>query len=150
MKIHILAIGKLKTGPLYTLYTLYKERLNWQIQLEEVTGITYGTAATKRQAETEMLCRKIPSQSCPVFLDSKGQAFSSTDFAEMLDQQATQNKRPCFIIGGAEGLERSLWKHPHTSLSFGPATWPHLLVRVMLMEQLYRAQEILAGRKYHH
>lgn len=149
MKINIIAVGKLKTGPLHALYATYHQRLKWPVFLEEIEG--YGTREpqTQKIRETQTLLSKIPERAVPVFLDPRGTPFSSSAFAHFLERLATTNQYPSFVIGGAEGLESSLFPQKHYSFSFGPAIWPHLLARIMLMEQLYRAQEILAGGKYH-
>jgi 23S rRNA (pseudouridine1915-N3)-methyltransferase len=82
-------------------------------------------------------------------LDQRGAAFSSMGFAERLASWRDAGKDPVFVIGGADGLSPAVLARADLKISLGPMTWPHQLVRVMLAEQLYRAQSILTGHPYH-
>ena len=83
-------------------------------------------------------------------LDERGQNVDSAAFAALLRQwRAEDRPAVCFVIGGADGLAQSLSERAKVKLAFGGATWPHQLVRIMLLEQLYRAGTILAGHPYH-
>ena len=98
-------------------------------------------------ADDEALQRRIPERAWVCLLDSRGRAYGSEAFAGWLEERRQAGRDVCFVIGGAFGTE--LARRDHT-LSFGPATLPHLLARVVLLEQLYRAHKILAGEPYHH
>ena len=80
-------------------------------------------------------------------LDSRGRSYTSEAFADWLEERRQAGRDVCFVIGGAFGISV---EGPDHQLSFGPATLPHLLARVVLLEQLYRAHKILAGEPYHH
>jgi 23S rRNA (pseudouridine1915-N3)-methyltransferase len=100
--------------------------------------------------EAQRLAARVPEGAHLVYLDAKGRGMTSEDFAEMLAALRDAGTRDLvFVIGGPDGLAPLPGKKPGRSLAFGPQTWPHLLVRAMLAEQVYRALTILAGHPYH-
>jgi 23S rRNA (pseudouridine1915-N3)-methyltransferase len=97
-----------------------------------------------------LLQKSIPSGALICTMDERGKVMSSPDFAKMLGDWRDQGRQDvAFIIGGADGIDPSLRAQADASLSFGKMVWPHMLVRVMLAEQLYRAASILSGGPYH-
>jgi 23S rRNA (pseudouridine1915-N3)-methyltransferase len=121
----------------------YAKRLLWKLTLHELEART-------QKEEHEKIAAKINPQATLFVLDEKGKSLSSRDFAAKIEE--TQNSGIStiqFIIGGADGLSDEIRKQARMTLSFGIQTWPHLLARVMLIEQIYRAQQILAGHPYH-
>ncbi len=151
MKVSIISVGRFKQGPLLDLYTLYKSRLPWKIDLFEIDpklSLDIPTSL-KQQKEGELIQAKIPSDTSIITLDEKGQLISSLEMAELLKKLQENAIAPTFIIGGADGLSEDLKKKAHKSISFGRCTWPHLMVRVLLVEQIYRAHQILIGHPYH-
>ena len=98
-------------------------------------------------ADDEALQRRIPERAWVCLLDSRGTAYASEAFAGWLEERRQAGRDVCFVIGGAFGTALA---HADHTLSFGPATLPHLLARVVLLEQLYRAHKILANEPYHH
>jgi 23S rRNA (pseudouridine1915-N3)-methyltransferase len=98
-------------------------------------------------ADEDAIPRRIPDRAYVCLLDSRGKAYSSDAFASWLEQRRQAGRDVCFVIGGAFGVELAGTDH---TLSFGPLTLPHLLARVVLLEQLYRAHKILANEPYHH
>ncbi len=98
-------------------------------------------------ADDDALKRRIPERAWVCLLDSRGRTYTSEAFAGWLEERRQAGRDVCFVIGGAFGTELAQADH---TLSFGPATLPHLLARVVLLEQLYRAHKILAGEPYHH
>ncbi len=144
MQISLVAIGKLKDPSLNQLYNEYEKRLDWKINVKE-----FSNQASKDQEE-QILLKAIPSSSYLIALDEGGENITSLDFAKLLENiQLHHNGNVCFVIGGADGLGNNLKKSSQKSLAFGRMTWPHLLARVLLMEQLYRAQQILKSHPYH-
>ena len=100
--------------------------------------------------EAALLRAALPAGAHLVVLDERGKTMTSVAFSERLSDWRDQGKRDvAFVIGGADGLVRDLRAAADTSLSFGPMVWPHMLARVMLAEQLYRAASIAAGTPYH-
>jgi 23S rRNA (pseudouridine1915-N3)-methyltransferase len=98
-------------------------------------------------ADDEAVARRIPERAYVTLLDRGGRAYSSEDFSVWLEERRQAGRDVCFVIGGAFGIDLPGAAH---RLSFGPLTLPHLLARVVLLEQLYRAHKILANEPYHH
>lgn len=102
------------------------------------------------EAEAELLSRAIPGGALVVTMDERGKSLSSPEFsAELARWRDAGRQDVAFVIGGADGIAPSLRSRADFSISFGRMVWPHMLVRVMLAEQLYRAATILAGGPYH-
>jgi len=101
-------------------------------------------------AEAQLLERAVPQGALICTLDERGQTMTSPEFAALLSRWVDQGRQDlALIIGGADGIDPALRIKADASLSFGKMVWPHMLVRVMLAEQLYRAASILAGTPYH-
>lgn len=143
MKIRILAVGKLKRGPMFELIDDYLKRMRWSVQLNE---IDHSSKAT----ESAQLANLIPVGETVIIMDERGESFSSQAFADYMEKlQLTGHTYLNFVIGGATGIDHEAFKGIQKKIAFGPQTWPHMLVRLMLVEQLYRAEQILAGHPYH-
>ena len=120
------------------------------VSVEEVAVSKARDTKTRMAEEAAKLAGRIPVGAHIVLLDAKGKGMTSEDFAEMLGAlRDAGTKDLCFVIGGPDGLAPLEGKRAGRSLAFGPQTWPHLLVRSMLAEQVYRAMTILAGHPYH-
>lgn len=140
MQITLAVIGKLKDPSLKALYEEYKKRLTWKVILQEWEG----------KAASTLLLNALSSSPFIVTLDERGDNLKSEEFASLLNEiQLHHHGKVTFVIGGADGLSEEMKQRAHKSLSLGRMTWPHLLVRILLMEQLYRAQQILKGHPYH-
>ena len=134
---HIVARGKIGRSPEADLVERYLKRINWPVQVTELPD--RGGKTPER-----------PPNSVTVVLDEKGKALSSMQLAKKLESWRDGGKREArFLIGGADGHDDGQRRGADLLLSFGPATWPHLLVRAMLAEQLFRATSILANHPYH-
>ena len=105
--------------------------------------------ATLKEREAELILRAVPPGARLIALDARGAAWTSRDFAKRLAAWRDRGAAIAFAIGGAEGLGRAVIDAADAVLSLGAMTWPHFLARGMLLEQLYRAQQILAGHPYH-
>jgi 23S rRNA (pseudouridine1915-N3)-methyltransferase len=135
--LHIVARGKIGRSPESELVDRYLKRIAWPVKLTELPD-------GKRAAPP------VPPNSVAIVLDERGQALTSMELAKKLEQWRDGGKREArFEIGEAEGHGEADRAKADLMLSFGPATWPHLLVRAMLAEQLFRATSILAGHPYH-
>jgi 23S rRNA (pseudouridine1915-N3)-methyltransferase len=146
--LQLIAIGRLKPGPEATLFERYNTRLRPRFTLTELPEGRGAPTEIKRR-EAQALLAALPDQAFAVALDQGGNTPDSTAFAVLLERWLTQARPICFIIGGAEGLDAAVLARADYALSFGPMTWPHFLVRVLLAEQLYRARSIAAGHPYH-
>jgi 23S rRNA (pseudouridine1915-N3)-methyltransferase len=135
--LHIVARGKIGRSPEADLVERYLKRIAWPTKLTELPD---------RGGKTPDL----PPNSVQIALDERGRALSSMELAKKLDSWRDSGKREArFLIGAAGGHEERQRQDADLLLSFGPATWPHLLVRAMLAEQLFRATSILANHPYH-
>jgi 23S rRNA (pseudouridine1915-N3)-methyltransferase len=143
-------VGKLRRGPLKDLQALYVGRIAPPPKIVELEERRPLPIAVLKAREGEMILRAIPPGTPLVALDERGAAWSSRVLAKRIagwrDNGASEL---AFAIGGADGLDLAVLDRADAILSLGPMTWPHLLVRGMLLEQLYRAQQILAGHPYH-
>lgn len=108
-----------------------------------------GSAGEIRRREAAALLAALPAHALAVALDLGGEALDSEGFAGRLQRWLEAGRPVCFLIGGAEGLERSVLDRADSVLSLGRLTWPHMLARVMLAEQIFRARSIAAGHPYH-
>lgn len=120
------------------------------VQVEEVALSRQREVNARMREEGERLAARVPELAHVICLDAKGKGMTSGAFAEMLGAMRDAGARDlAFLIGGPDGLNVAPKIKPGRSLAFGPQTWPHLLVRAMLAEQIYRAVTILAGHPYH-
>lgn len=143
-------MGRLRRGPLYDLQTDYAKRLVPPASIIEVEEKRRLSPAELKVREAELVLAARPAGATLVALDQSGQPWSSRDLADRLAAWRDRGVGTiAFAIGGAEGLGRAVLDNADAILSLGAMTWPHLLVRTMLLEQLYRAQQILAGHPYH-
>jgi len=150
MRMLIVAVGRAGRGPIEAQVNDYARRLKPPLELIEVEERRPLKGPELKAREAELLLGALPAGALTVALDGRGKALSSEDLARHL--AAWRERAPkalAFVIGGADGLDDGLLKRADFILSLGPMTWPHLLVRVMLAEQLYRASSILAGHPYH-
>ena len=151
MRIHIVAIGRARSGPEAALFKHFADRVaQWPITLVE-QDLRRRTAPDKlAAAEAALLRQAIPDGAFVVAMDERGKQYSSREFAQLLRGQQDEGRRDmAFLIGGADGLAAALREDADQVMSLGQATWPHLLVRGLLAEQIYRAQQIVAGHPYH-
>jgi 23S rRNA (pseudouridine1915-N3)-methyltransferase len=154
MRVRISAVGRLRTGPERLLVDDYLDRFT-------KTGRVLGLGPAEvievedrkgggMSAEATLLEKTVPKGALVCTLDERGRVLSSPDFAALLAQWRDAGRQDAtFIIGGADGIDPGLRSRADASISFGAMVWPHMLVRVMLAEQLYRAASILAGAPYH-
>lgn len=152
MKITIISIGKFENSPHRATFETYLKRLKWTIELKEFeakNGKNLAPAQLK-QVEAELILKAIKPGSITILLDEKGKQYSSIDFAKLLQNYGTNgNSHINFVIGGAFGLDEALKSKANGLISFSAMTFPHLMVRSILIEQLYRAESIINNHPYH-
>lgn len=158
MRLVILAVGHARGTPEGALTEDYVgraralgKRLGFiTVQAEEVPVSKLREAKARIAEEGERLASRVPAGAQAVFLDSRGKGMTSESFAEMLAAMRDAGARDLvFLIGGPDGLDPGPSVKSSRSLAFGQQTWPHLMVRAMLAEQIYRALTILSGHPYH-
>jgi len=154
MRLHICAVGRLRKGPEKALiddYLLRFDRSGRALGLGPANLIEVEDKKGGGMAgEAVLLERAVPAGALIAVLDERGRVMSSPDFADQLGDWRDKGRSDvAFVIGGADGIDPGLRERADFALSFGAMVWPHMLVRVMLAEQLYRAASILAGSPYH-
>lgn len=154
MRVHIVAVGRLRAGPERDLIDDYLTRFDRTgralalgpanvIEVEDKKNAGMG-------AEAALLEKAIPNGALVCIMDERGKVMTSPSFADQLGGWRDQGRQDvAFVIGGADGLDPTFRAKADAALSFGKMVWPHMLVRVMLSEQLYRAASILSGSPYH-
>lgn len=154
MRVSLCVVGRLKAGPEGDLVTDYLRRF-------DRTGRALGLGPARvvevedrkgggKPGEAALLRKALPSGAVTCALDERGQVMTSPDFAALLAKRRDHGTQDiAFLVGGADGLDPALVGEADTVLSFGRMVWPHMLARVMLSEQLYRAASILSGGPYH-
>lgn len=153
MRITLLAVGRLRKSPELTLTLDYLDRFAKTgrslglppVQVVEVED----KRGTGMAGEAPLIERAIPAGAFIIMMDERGEQPTSPDFAQKIATLRDQGRDICFVIGGADGLDPALKTRADWQISLGRMVWPHLLVRVMLAEQLYRAASILSGAPYH-
>jgi len=144
------AVGRVKRGPLQELCRDFSRRLTWSLDIREVEPKKRVDGPELAAHEADLIAAKLPPDAVLVTLDERGRNLSSPDFAARIGGWRESGRGDiAFVIGGAAGLHPSLRDRSDLVLSFGALTWPHQLARVMLIEQIYRAETILAGHPYH-
>jgi len=150
VRITIAAIGRAQRGPERDLYEHYAGRIRWPLALREVEEKRKLPPPQLMQREGELLLESAPAGATLVALDRRGKVMDSEAFAARLGRWRDDSVSDlAFLIGGADGHTDALLGKTSLVLSFGAMTWPHLLARGMLAEQIYRAQQLLAGHPYH-
>jgi 23S rRNA (pseudouridine1915-N3)-methyltransferase len=148
LRLSIVAVGRARAAAEQTLAEDYLRRLPWPARILEVREAGNRPDAMRREGEA--LIAALPEGALVVALDRAGEAPDSRAFADRLAAWRDGGTREiAFVIGGADGLDPAVLARARWRLSLGPMTWPHLLVRAMLAEQLYRAATLLAGHPYH-
>jgi 23S rRNA (pseudouridine1915-N3)-methyltransferase len=158
MRIVVAAVGRLKHGPETELSERYRKRaaqtgrsLGWRdVEIIEIRESRADDPGKRMLEESIALANVVPQRAAVALLDSRGEHLDSASLAGQLAKwRGDDRSAAVFMIGGADGLAASLRDKADLRLAFGAATWPHQLVRIMLLEQLYRATTILTGHPYH-
>ncbi len=158
MRLTVAAIGRLKSGPEFDLVSNYAARIRTAgrqlgisaFELQEFEAPRGASGATRQALESELIAKAAEKATRRIVLDETGKMVSSQDLAALLRRWQDQGAAEiAFLIGGADGHDAALAAKADLVIAFGRATFPHMLVRVMLVEQIYRAMTILAGHPYH-
>jgi len=158
MRLVVAAIGRLKDGPERELAERYRKRADQtgrrigfrDLEVVEIRESRAQEVGKRMVEESIALANVIPEKAVTIILDERGENIDSASLAQRLARWRDDG-RPAgiFVIGGDDGLAPTLRDKATIRLAFGTATWPHQLVRVMLLEQIYRAVCILSGHPYH-
>jgi 23S rRNA (pseudouridine1915-N3)-methyltransferase len=145
-KITIVAVGKDKSDALISLNKEYLKRTPWKVDFVEIMPKKILEASLQKAHEAELILKKIPANAVIVALDEKGEMPTSPEFAKMID---ISDQEIAFVIGGAHGLDKLILTRAKKVISFGRVTYPHMIARMLLVEQIYRAHTILNNHPYH-
>lgn len=152
MRITIISIGKFENSPHRAVFETYLKRLKWKIDLVEfdLKNSQNFSVEKIKTGEGALILKALRPSSKLIALDENGRQFKSRDFAKLISDFALQGDSDLtFAIGGANGLSDEVLKKSALKISFGVMTFPHLMVRSILAEQLYRVATIIDGHPYH-
>ncbi|MEM7197417.1 MAG: 23S rRNA (pseudouridine(1915)-N(3))-methyltransferase RlmH [Pseudomonadota bacterium] len=146
----VLAIGKAKKSPEASIVDRYRQRIAWPIAIQEYPADGAQSGGLRKRREAEKLTRTLDPDTCQIALDENGTSCTSRAIANLIHENGILDARPvAFIIGGPDGLDGDLLAKVQRRIAFGHASLPHMLVRCIVMEQIYRAQTILCNHPYH-
>jgi 23S rRNA (pseudouridine1915-N3)-methyltransferase len=158
MRLVVAAVGRLKRGPEQQLAERYRERARKvgrsvglrDVEIVEIAESRARDATRRKNEESIALANLVPERAALVVLDEKGESLGTAALADLLRRWRDNGHAACvFFIGGPDGIAPGLHEKADIHLAFGALTWPHQLVRIMLLEQLYRSATLLAGHPYH-
>ncbi len=155
MKIALVLIDNVSSSSIQKIINEYEERLKHYCRFELVTiimpkNVRYKSIQEQKDAEQKRIFQQLKSNDYIVLLDEKGQAFTSVEFSQWLQKSINTHKRIVFIIGGPYGVSEQLKTRASQIISLSKMTFSHEIIRVLFLEQVYRAFTILNGQKYHH
>ncbi len=150
MKVTIAAVGKMKNSPQQDLMQEFLKRIPWPVEIKEVEAKKGLSGEKLKTQEGELLLNLLPKSCKIIVLDEKGKDIGSEEFANKFTEfEQEGSSQVAFLIGGADGHSQQVREQADMLLSFGKMTWPHMMVRAMLAEQIYRAYSIKQGHPYH-
>ena len=150
MRLTIVTVGRLRPRPERSLFEHYASRIRWPLAVHEVEERRPLTIERRIERESELLRAACPKGGRIIAFHGSGKALTSEALARRLGAWRDEAVGDiALVIGGVEGLHSSIVSAADLALSFGAVTWPHLLMRALVAEQIYRAQQILAGHPYH-
>ena len=149
MNIKILSIGLFKNSEYKSIFFDYISKLPWRVDLKELKPCIHKNIQIRKEKDSESLLDKVNKNEKIISLDKSGSAISTENFTQLIIEQIQDNKNISFLIGGPDGISIDCLKRSNIIISFGKMTWPHLLARIMLAEQLYRVSSIIAKHPYH-
>jgi len=152
MKITILAFGNFNNSAYKILFEEFLKRISYKIELKELKLKSSNNLNSEllKHKECELILSNLESDSVLIALDEKGKQFDSVEFAKILNNyQLNSSSKITFVIGGADGLDQKIISKANLVMSLGKMTLPHLMARVVIIEQIYRAQTIINNHPYH-
>lgn len=157
MKLKVISIGQLKNNPILEIQRDYESRiLNLSksvgiknLEIKELPISKKSSIKERQKEEAKIISQHIKQNNLNVFLDGKGENINSVDISQIISKSSFDGKDLVFFIGGPDGFDEKIIKVANKIISFGRVTWPHKLIRIMLLEQLYRGITILNNHPYH-
>lgn len=157
MKLKVISVGQLKNNPILEIQRDYESRiLNLSksvgiknLEIKELPISKKSSIKERQKEEAKIISQHIKQDNLNVFLDGKGENINSVDISQIISKSSFDGKDLVFFIGGPDGFDEKIIKVANKIISFGRVTWPHKLIRIMLLEQLYRGITILNNHPYH-
>ena len=157
MKLKVISIGQLKNNPILEIQRDYESRILSlsksvgikNLEIKELPISKKSSIKERQKEEAKIISQHIKQDNLNVFLDGKGENINSVDISQIISKSSFDGKDLVFFIGGPDGFDEKIIKVANKIVSFGRVTWPHKLIRIMLLEQLYRGITILNNHPYH-
>jgi len=157
MKLKVISIGQLKNNPILEMQKDYESRiLNLSksvginnLEIKELPISKKSSIKERQKEEAKIISQHIKKDNLNLFLDGKGENINSVDISQIISKSSFDGKDLLFFIGGPDGFDEKIINAANKIISFGRVTWPHKLIRIMLLEQLYRGITILNNHPYH-
>ncbi|MCK5384557.1 MAG: 23S rRNA (pseudouridine(1915)-N(3))-methyltransferase RlmH [Alphaproteobacteria bacterium] len=148
-KIDIICIANIKNNAFADLIEMYQKRIHWPVNIIALESKNKDSRKSQEE-ENQKILKHLDNQAVIIVMDERGKSLPSLEFSKKMQDFAHEGSNHIqFVVGGADGLLGEIQQRADILLSFGKQTWPHALARVMLLEQIYRTQQILAGHPYH-
>ena len=157
MKLKVISVGQLKNNPILEIQRDYESRILSlsksvgikNLEIKELPISKKSSIKERQKEEAKIISQHIKQNNLNVFLDGKGENINSVDISQIISKSSFDGKDLVFFIGGPDGFDEKIIKVANKIISFGRVTWPHKLIRIMLLEQLYRGVTILNNHPYH-
>lgn len=157
MKLKVISIGQLKNNPILEIQRDYESRILSlsksvgikNLEIKELPISKKSSIKERQKEEAKIISQHIKQDNLNVFLDGKGENINSVDISQIISKSSFDGKDLVFFIGGPDGFDEKIIKVANKIISFGRVTWPHKLIRIMLLEQLYRGITIINNHPYH-
>ena len=157
MKLKVISVGQLKNNPILEIQRDYESRILSlsksvgikNLEIKELPISKKSSIKERQKEEAKIISQHIKQNNLNVFLDGKGENINSVDISQIISKSSFDGKDLVFFIGGPDGFDEKIIKVANKIISFGRVTWPHKLIRIMLLEQLYRGITILNNHPYH-
>ena len=157
MKLKVISVGQLKNNPILEIQRDYESRILSlsksvgikNLEIKELPVSKKSSIKERQKEEAKIISQHIKQDNLNVFLDGKGENINSVDISQIISKSSFDGKDLVFFIGGPDGFDEKIIKVANKIISFGRVTWPHKLIRIMLLEQLYRGITIINNHPYH-
>ena len=157
MKLKVISVGQLKNNPILEIQRDYESRILSlsksvgikNLEIKELPISKKSSIKERQKEEAKIISQHIKQNNLNLFLDGKGENINSVDISQIISKSSFDGKDLVFFIGGPDGFDEKIIKVANKIISFGRVTWPHKLIRIMLLEQLYRGVTILNNHPYH-
>ena len=157
MKLKVISVGQLKNNPILEIQRDYESRILSlsksvgikNLEIKELPISKKSSIKERQKEEAKIISQHIKQNNLNLFLDGKGENINSVDISQIISKSSFNGKDLVFFIGGPDGFDEKIIKVANKIISFGRVTWPHKLIRIMLLEQLYRGVTILNNHPYH-